>query len=111
MHDYLTRILFSSSLIVIIRITIIYPVPDYVEALVIPAQSRNIVIQEVSGSPNFLALGSASGDYYLNGDWSIQWSGEYQVAGASGYYSRKHNRETFKTKGPIKQDLHVFVSV
>ena len=65
----------------------------------------------MSGSPNFLALRSASGDYYLNGNWYIQWSGDYDVAGASGQYSRRHNRETFKMKGPITEDLHVLVSV
>lgn len=85
--------------------------PGYTNALVIPAQSRNIIIQEVSGSPNYLALRSASGDYFLNGNWYIQWSGDYDVAGTSGQYSRKHNRETFKTKGPITEDLHVMVSL
>ena len=83
----------------------------YVEALVIPAESRNIIIQEASGSPNYLALRSASGDFYLNGNWYIKWSGVYDVAGASGQYSRRHNRDTFKTKGPITEDLHVLVSV
>lgn len=85
--------------------------PGYTNALVIPAQSRNIIIEEVSGSPNYLALRSASGDFFLNGNWYIQWSGDYDVAGASGHYSRKHNRETFKTKGPITEDLHVMVSL
>ena len=83
----------------------------YTNALVIPTQARNIIIQEVSGSPNYLALRSASGDYFLNGNWYIQWSGDYDVAGASGHYSRKHNRETFKMKGPITEDLHVMVSL
>ncbi|XP_028411350.1 LOW QUALITY PROTEIN: SCO-spondin-like [Dendronephthya gigantea] len=81
----------------------------YTEALVIPAQSRNIVIQEVSGSSNFLALKSPSGDYYLNGNWYIQWSGDYDVAGTSGRYSRRHNREMFRSKGPITEDLHVLL--
>lgn len=85
-------------------------VAGYTEASVIPAGARNIRISEVSGSPNFLALRSSTGDFFLNGNWYIQWGGEYEVAGTKGLYSRRHNRETFKAKGPIKEDLHVVVS-
>ena len=83
----------------------------YTDAVVIPAGARNIRIGEVSGSPNFLALKSSKGEYFLNGNWYIQWGGQYDVAGANGWYSRRHNRETYKSKGPIKEDLHVVVSI
>ncbi|XP_046864865.1 A disintegrin and metalloproteinase with thrombospondin motifs 9-like isoform X2 [Xenia sp. Carnegie-2017] len=81
----------------------------YTEVAVIPAGSRNIIIQERRGSSNFIALRSPSGDYYFNGNYIIQWSREYDVAGVTGEYIRKHNKDTFKTKGPIKEDVHVMV--
>lgn len=81
----------------------------YVETKVIPAGARNIRVEEVAGAPNYLALRSSSGKWYLNGDWYIQQSGEYTAGGTTVFYKRKHNRETFEALGPTKDEIHIMV--
>ena len=81
----------------------------YVETKVIPAGARNIRVEEVRGAPNYLALRSSSGKWYLNGDWYIQQSGEYTAGGTTVFYRRRHNRETFEAVGPTNDELHIMV--
>ena len=81
----------------------------YVETAVIPAGARHIRVEEVAGAPNYLALKSPSGKYYLNGHWYIQWSGEYEAAGTTVHYTRKHNKETFVAQGPTSEEMHIMV--
>ncbi|XP_048584010.1 A disintegrin and metalloproteinase with thrombospondin motifs 12 isoform X2 [Nematostella vectensis] len=81
----------------------------YVETKIIPQGARHIKVAEVAGAPNYLALRSSSGKYYLNGHWYIQWSGEYQAAGTTVRYTRKHNKETFSADGPTTSDLHIML--
>lgn len=79
------------------------------ETKIIPEGARNIRVEEVAGAPNYLALRSSTGKYYLNGHWYIQWSGEYKAAGTIVRYTRKHNKETFVADGPTNSDLHIMV--
>ena len=81
----------------------------YVETKVIPAGARNIRVEEVRGAPNYLALRSSSGKWYLNGDWYIQQSGEYTAGGTTVFYKRRHNKETFEAVGPTNDELHIMV--
>ncbi|KAH9524630.1 A disintegrin and metalloproteinase with thrombospondin motifs 7 [Bulinus truncatus] len=81
----------------------------YVEATVIPAGARNIRVEEVAEASNFLALKNNAGEYYLNGHWFIQWSGDYEIAGTVVHYKRTGNRETFSAPGPIKEPLHIML--
>lgn len=82
----------------------------YVETKVIPAGARNIRVEEVAGSPNYLALRSSSGKWYLNGDWYIQQSGEYSAAGTTVSYRRRHNKEIFEALGPTSDEIHIMVN-
>lgn len=75
----------------------------------IPAGARNIRVEEVASAPNYLALRSSSGKWYLNGDWYIQQSGEYTAGGTTVFYKRTHNKETFQALGPTTDDLHIMV--
>lgn len=75
----------------------------------IPAGARNIHVEEVASAPNYLALRSSSGKWYLNGDWYIQQSGEYTAGGTTVFYKRTHNKETFQALGPTTDDLHIMV--
>ena len=75
----------------------------------IPRGARNIRVEEVAGAPNYLALRSKRGKWYLNGDWYIQQSGEYPAGGTTVFYTRKHNKETFEAVGPTTDDLHIMV--
>ncbi|XP_033633834.1 A disintegrin and metalloproteinase with thrombospondin motifs 12-like [Asterias rubens] len=82
----------------------------YVEAMVIPRGARNIRVEEVAESTNFLALMDPSGHYYLNGGWDIKWSGKYEAAGTVVRYERDdQNKETFEAKGPLEEPLHVML--
>lgn len=81
----------------------------YVETKVIPAGARNIHVEEVASAPNYLALRSSSGKWYLNGDWYIQQSGEYTAGGTTVFYKRTHNKETFQALGPTTDDLHIML--
>ncbi|XP_015763336.1 PREDICTED: A disintegrin and metalloproteinase with thrombospondin motifs 7-like isoform X1 [Acropora digitifera] len=81
----------------------------YVETKVIPAGARNIRVEEVAGSPNYLALRSSSGKWYLNGDWYIQQSGEYSAAGTTVSYRRRHNKEIFEALGPTSDEIHIML--
>lgn len=79
------------------------------EATVIPEGARNIRVEEVAEATNYLALKSDKGDYLLNGNWFIQWSGDYEMAGTVVQYRRVGNKESFEASGPLKEPLHIMV--
>lgn len=75
----------------------------------IPRNARNIRVEEVTGVDNYLALQNDNGEYYLNGHWFIQWSGDYNIAGTVVRYNRLGNRDSFDAAGPITEPLHIMV--
>lgn len=81
----------------------------YVEATVIPKNARNILVEEVAEANNYLALQNDKGEYYLNGNWFIQWSGDYEIAGTTITYLRHRNKDMFKAAGPLKEPLHIML--
>ena len=86
------------------------PVPGYVDVGVIPEGARDIVVQEVEEAGNFLALrGQMSEEYFLNGQYIIQWNGEYKAGGATFYYERSGNLENLTSSGPTKQPVMIQV--
>lgn len=81
----------------------------YVEAAVIPKNARNLLVEEVAEANNYLAVQNDKGEYYLNGNWFIQWSGDYEIAGTILTYKRHRNKEMFKAAGPLKEPLHIML--
>ncbi|XP_070542487.1 LOW QUALITY PROTEIN: A disintegrin and metalloproteinase with thrombospondin motifs 7-like [Ptychodera flava] len=81
----------------------------YEEATVIPPGARNIRVEEVAAANNYLALKGDTGQYYINGHWYIQWSGEYQAAGTTVIYERNGSREKFSAAGPTTEPLHIML--
>ncbi|KAK2837875.1 hypothetical protein Q5P01_015087 [Channa striata] len=78
----------------------------YVDVGVIPEGARDILVKEVEEAGNFLALKSdASEEYFLNGNFIIQWNGEYQAGGTTFYYERSGNMENLTAPGPTKQPV------
>ena len=75
----------------------------------IPEGARNIRVEEVAEANNYLAVMNDKGEYYLNGHWFIQWSGEYKAGGTVINYERQSNKETFTATGPLKEPLHIMV--
>ncbi|XP_049326441.1 A disintegrin and metalloproteinase with thrombospondin motifs 7 isoform X2 [Astyanax mexicanus] len=80
----------------------------YVDMMVIPEGARDIYIEEVEEAGNFLAVRAAeSEDYFLNGNYIIQWNGEYRVGGATFFYDRHGNLENLTSPGPTTQPIVV----
>ncbi|KAK6313416.1 hypothetical protein J4Q44_G00167630 [Coregonus suidteri] len=80
----------------------------YVDVGVIPEGARDIVVQEMEEAGNFLALrGQGSEEYFLNGQYIIQWNGEYKAGGTTFYYERSGNLENLTSPGPTKQPVMI----
>lgn len=80
--------------------------PGYTDVGVIPEGARDILVQEVEEAGNFLALRSeATEEYFLNGNYIIQWNGEYEAGGTTFFYERSGNMENLTAPGPIRQPV------
>lgn len=78
----------------------------YVDVGVIPEGARDILVKEVEEAGNFLALKSESSErYFLNGNFIIQWNGEYEAGGTTFYYERSRDMENLTAPGPTKQPV------
>lgn len=77
----------------------------------IPVGAREIRIVEVAEAANFLALRSEDPDkYFLNGGWTIQWNGDYEVAGTTFTYARTGNWENLTSPGPTDEPVWIQVT-
>ncbi|XP_028999405.1 A disintegrin and metalloproteinase with thrombospondin motifs 7 isoform X2 [Betta splendens] len=80
----------------------------YVDIGLIPGGAWDIRIEEVAEAGNYLALRSDNADrYFLNGGWTIQWSGEYRAAGAVFSYVRTGHLENLVSPGPTVEPLWI----
>ncbi|XP_053727080.1 A disintegrin and metalloproteinase with thrombospondin motifs 12 [Synchiropus splendidus] len=78
----------------------------YMDVGVIPEGARDILVVESEEAGNFLALRSqTSEDYFLNGNFIIQWNGEYEAGGTTFYYERSGNLENLTAHGPTKEPI------
>ncbi|XP_077980914.1 A disintegrin and metalloproteinase with thrombospondin motifs 6-like [Glandiceps talaboti] len=86
------------------------PGGSYQEVITIPRGSVHINISEISISKNYLALKSVNDDYYVNGQWTIDWPSSYDVAGTTFKYERPPDEpEVLTASGPTNQDLIVML--
>ncbi|XP_023217439.1 A disintegrin and metalloproteinase with thrombospondin motifs 7-like [Centruroides sculpturatus] len=81
----------------------------YVEVLKIPTGARNFRIEELGDANNYIAIQDSSREFQLNGQWFIQWSGEYPVAGTIFYYSREGEKESLHAPGPTKEPVYILL--
>ncbi|TTA54982.1 A disintegrin and metalloproteinase with thrombospondin motifs 7 [Bagarius yarrelli] len=80
----------------------------YVDIGLIPEGARDIRIEEVAESGNYLALRSNNPEkYFLNGDWTIQWTGEYKAAGTVFMYERTGQLENLTSPGPTMEPVWI----
>ena len=76
----------------------------------IPEGARNIRVEELFDDGNYLALFDKNNDYVLNGDFLIDWSGEFSGFGTTFYYDRTENGlEKLHAPGPTKEKIQVMV--
>lgn len=82
----------------------------YTDLVLIPEGARDIFIQEVEEAGNFLVIRAADSDeYYLNGNYIIQWNGEYKAGGTKFYYDRTGNMENLTSAGPTTEPVMIQV--
>ncbi|XP_067263336.1 A disintegrin and metalloproteinase with thrombospondin motifs 12 [Chanodichthys erythropterus] len=80
----------------------------YMDMVLIPEGARDIFIQEVEEAGNFLVIRAADSDvYYLNGNYIIQWNGEYEAGGTKFYYERSGNMENLTSAGPTTEPVMI----
>ncbi|KAF6076482.1 ADAM metallopeptidase with thrombospondin type 1 motif 7 [Phyllostomus discolor] len=80
----------------------------YVDVALIPAGARDIRVEELAESTSFLALRSEDPEkYFLNGHWTIQWNGDYEVAGTTFTYARTGELERLTSPGPTEEPVWV----
>uniref|UniRef100_A0A8C0Y126 ADAM metallopeptidase with thrombospondin type 1 motif, 12 n=1 Tax=Cyprinus carpio carpio TaxID=630221 RepID=A0A8C0Y126_CYPCA len=80
----------------------------YTDLVLIPKGARDIFIQEVEEAGNFLVIRAAdSEEYYLNGNYIIQWNGEYEAGGTKFYYDRTGNMENLTSAGPTTEPVMI----
>ncbi|GFT68975.1 a disintegrin and metalloproteinase with thrombospondin motifs 7, partial [Nephila pilipes] len=81
----------------------------YVEVIEVPSGARNVRVDEKGEAINYLAVQGEKGEFYLNGRWFIQWSGEYRAAGTTLYYQRDGEKESLHIPGPTKEPLRILL--
>ncbi|XP_014781094.1 A disintegrin and metalloproteinase with thrombospondin motifs 16 [Octopus bimaculoides] len=84
------------------------PTSGYFPVVVLPKNARNIKVREESTSANYIAIRNVFGEYYLNGNNRVAWSGIYSLGKHSTrfLYWRPYNRpETLEAAGPLEEDI------
>lgn len=82
----------------------------YFEITQIPSGSRQILIEEIHPSKNYLVVDRVnSNETFLNGDRLILMPGEFTVGKATGLYERDNEQEKIKIPGPIPFDISIKV--
>ena len=56
------------------------------------------------------ALRNENNEYYINGDWTIDWPRQFSIAGTIFTYERQSGEpEVFSAIGPTTEDLIIMV--
>ncbi|XP_067129548.1 papilin-like isoform X2 [Centruroides vittatus] len=82
----------------------------YNDILLIPPFATSILIEEVIPNSNYFAVRNISGYYYLNGNWKIEYPGDFTIAGVEFHYERKHDLsqpERLWSAGPTLEPLFI----
>lgn len=83
---------------------------DYFEITQIPSGSRQILIEEIHPSKNYLCIDRANSNRtFLNGHRLIIMPGEFAIDKMMGLYERDNELEKIKIPGPIPFDISLKV--
>lgn len=85
--------------------------PGYNLVAVVPRGALALNVTELRHTQNYLAIRLQDGSYLLNGNYTINWSGEYKAAGTTFIYLRQgsQNLESFSAAGPLQEPIDVMV--
>lgn len=77
----------------------------------LPRGAANITIQHAKPSTNYLALRQPTGEFFLNGDWAVNSSGNYPSGGTTFSYQRPERYQGDKVTaiGPLTQPVDVML--
>nr|XP_042905073.1 papilin [Parasteatoda tepidariorum] len=82
----------------------------YNDILLIPIGATSIFIQEVQPTNNYIAIRNSAGEFYLNGNWRIEYPREIRLAGTIFHYERKirgSSPEILRAKGPTIEPIFI----
>ncbi|XP_039272009.2 A disintegrin and metalloproteinase with thrombospondin motifs 7-like isoform X1 [Styela clava] len=85
---------------------------EYTPIALLPLGARNVEISEVAPVINFLALRHATNksQYYLNGNYMIQWDTKFQLAGTQFTYRRINQTvDRISAPGPLTEEIMVVI--
>ncbi|KAL8575318.1 hypothetical protein ACOMHN_003152 [Nucella lapillus] len=88
------------------------PLPKgaYHEVVTIPKGAMHVRVSESTFSSNYLALRNVKDEYYINGDWTIDWPRKFTIAGTVFHYKLVDMEpESFQALGPTDEDLVVMM--
>ncbi|KAI4483027.1 hypothetical protein M0804_008082 [Polistes exclamans] len=85
--------------------------PGYNLVATVPRGAVALNVTELRHTQNYLAIRLQNGSYLFNGNYSINWSGEYNAAGTTFVYIRQspQNLESFSATGPLHEPIDVMV--
>ncbi|XP_076032052.1 proteoglycan-like sulfated glycoprotein papilin isoform X2 [Oratosquilla oratoria] len=84
----------------------------YNDILLIPAGATSIHIEEEKASNNYLAARSLSGEFFLNGNWRIDFPHSKDFGGTTFHYERKSGIDIFAPEilrglGPTTEPIYI----
>ncbi|XP_039291361.1 A disintegrin and metalloproteinase with thrombospondin motifs 7 isoform X3 [Nilaparvata lugens] len=82
----------------------------YVKLVTIPKYARNIIVQELGNTLNYIGVASAvTNNFFLNGNKAITLPGEYIIAGSQALYQREKEKEHLYIVGPIRDIITIYL--
>ncbi|XP_015585741.1 thrombospondin type-1 domain-containing protein 4 isoform X2 [Cephus cinctus] len=85
--------------------------PGYNLVATIPRGASALNVTELRHTQNYLAIRLRDGSFLINGNYNINWSGEYEAAGTTFVYLRQSSQhlESFAAAGPLTEPIDVMV--
>ncbi|XP_076047940.1 thrombospondin type-1 domain-containing protein 4-like isoform X2 [Oratosquilla oratoria] len=77
----------------------------------LPPGATNISIEQVKPSTNYLALRRQNGDFFVNGNWAINESGDYSAAGTIFTYKKpdRYQGDKVMAAGPLTEPVDIML--
>ncbi|XP_063226232.1 ADAMTS-like protein 4 isoform X2 [Bacillus rossius redtenbacheri] len=77
----------------------------------LPRGACNLTVQEMQPSANYLALRRLDGQYIVNGNWAINWSGVYEGAGTHFTFRRQDaaRGDVITAPGPLLEPVDIML--
>jgi len=77
----------------------------------LPQSACNLTVSELKQSRNYLALRRIDGSFVLNGNWAINWSGDFNAGGTPFSYTRDDDQhiEAIHSPGPLLEPLDLML--